>query len=174
VLFVLVVLVWLAWSRKMHKWQAGVLAAVALFSVFFINHFSGNYGWSVLFHYSFIGGKSPAEVSSHLSLREYAVAFAKGLAEIGGQQMSIWILLGIAAWHWLPRGFQPRGLLLSVALASLARLLLFPAVEDRYFAWAYLIVAVCFLKAMPSSTAQSGSDDPTDWHSGVSRPNKRE
>jgi hypothetical protein len=175
VLLVLVVLAWLAWGSKIHKWQAGVLAALALFSVFFINHFSGNYGWSVLFHYSFIGGKSPAEVSSHLSLREYAVAFAKGLEEIGGQQISIWILLGIAAWHWLPQGIQLRILLLPVALASLARLVLFPAVEDRYFAWAYLIVGVCFLKAMRSSTAQSGGDEATDF--GVLRSslaNKRE
>jgi hypothetical protein len=172
VLLVLAVLAWLAWSSKIHKWQAGVLVAVALFSVFFINHFSGNYGWSVLFHYSFIGGKSPADVSSHLSWREYAFAFAKGLEETGGQQISIWILLGIAAWHWLPEGFQLRILLLPVALASLARLVLFPAVEDRYFAWAYLIVGVCFLKAMRSSTAQSGGDEATGfglWRSSLAK-----
>jgi len=140
-------------------WDAGVLAGLALCSVLFINHFSGNYGWSVLFRYSFIGGRSPAEVSAHVSLREYAVAFARGLEEIGGQQMSIWILLGTAAWHWLKRTSPLRMLLIPVGLASVARLVLFPAAEDRYFAWAYLIVGVCFLEAMRSRTARSHSSD---------------
>lgn len=86
-----------------------------------------------------------------------------GLEEIGGQQMSIWILLGIAAWRWLPRASPLRMLLLPVGLASVGRLVLFPGAEDRYFAWTYLITGVCFLQAMRCWIAQHGRDDAMDF-----------
>jgi hypothetical protein len=110
-------------------------------------------------------GQSPemqlSDLREYASRRgwEYAMAFARGLEEIGGQQMSIWILLGIAAWHWLPRASPLRMLLIPVGLGLVALLVLFPAAEDRYCAWAYLIVGVCFLEATRSRTARAHSSD---------------
>jgi hypothetical protein len=164
VLLVLPVVGWLAWNGRLKLSYAGVLAGLALFSVLIINHFSGNYGWGVLFRYSFIGGRSPADVVSHVSLRQYAAAVVRGFTQISGQGMPFWILIGIASWYWLPRASQLRQLLLAVALAAMARFLLFPSPEDRYFAWAYLIVGVCFLEAIEMATSRDGRIDAAGGH----------
>ncbi len=160
VILVLLLVGWLVRNKRLPLSHAGALAALALFSVFFINHFSGNYGWSVLFRYSFIGGRSPAEVVPHVSLRQYAVTFALSLEQIAGQGMPLWILVGIASWYWLPRAFQIRQLLVPVALAAVARFMLFPSPEDRYFAWAYLIIGVSFLQAIDLANSHDKRGDP--------------
>ncbi len=102
ILIVLLVLVWLAGTGKLSLSHSAVLAVVAVASVLVINHFSGNYGWGVLFRYSFIAGKSPAEIGSHVSWRDYMVAVGHGLKEIGGQEIALWTLVGLATRRWLP------------------------------------------------------------------------
>jgi hypothetical protein len=135
-------------TGKLSLAHSAVLAAVAAASVWFINYFSGNYGWGVLFRYSFIAGRYPAEIASHVSLREYLVTLGRGLAGVGGQELALWTLLGLAAWRWLAQSFRARQLLVPVAVAAVFRFLLFPTPEDRYFAWAYLIVGAFFVEAI--------------------------
>jgi hypothetical protein len=123
-----------------------------------------NYGWSILFHYSFIGGRSPAEVPTHVTFRQYAVAFAKGAEQIGGQQMSLWILLGITAFYRGARPAKFRWMLVPFAVAAATRFVLFPTIEDRYFAWAYLVVGAAFLEGMfpnEASGSQPASSTPS-------------
>ena len=164
VLLVLILLAWLGFEGRLRFLHAGVLAALALCSVLFINHYSGNYGWSILFHYSFIGGRSPAEVPTHVTFRQYAVAFAKGAEQIGGQQMSLWILLGITAFYRGARPAKFRWMLVPFAVAAATRFVLFPTIEDRYFAWAYLVVGAAFLEGMfpnEASASQPASSTPS-------------
>ena len=97
IVIVLVLFGWLVWDRKLSGLYAGVLTALAIGSVEWINTLSGNYGWRVLLHYSFIGGKYPAEIRPGISLVEYAYAFAVN-AESLVPQLAPWLLLGIAAW----------------------------------------------------------------------------
>jgi hypothetical protein len=60
--------------------NAGVLLAAGIVSVAAINHFSGFYGWQMLFYTSVIGHTStPAETVVHISLREYLSAVKQGL-----------------------------------------------------------------------------------------------
>ena len=151
ILIVILLLAWLAGTGKLSLSQSAVLSLLAVASVLVINHFSGNYGWSVLFRYSFIGGRSPAEIAAHVSLRDYIVAVGRGVAGIGGQELALWTLLGLAAWRWLPKSLPSRQVLVPIALAAIARFLLFPTPEDRYFAWAYLIVGACFIEALDDS-----------------------
>lgn len=151
ILIVLLILAWLAWTSKLSLSQSAILGAVAAASVLVIDHFSGNYGLRVLFRYSFIAGKYPAEIVPHVSWREYFAALGRGLQEIGGQELALWTLIGAAAWRWLPKSFVSRQLLVPVAVAAVARFLLFPTPEDRYFAWAYLIVGACFIEAIGTS-----------------------
>lgn len=151
ILVVLLILAWLAGTGKLSPLQSAILAVVAAASVLVINHFSGNYGWRVLFHFSFIGGKYPAEIAPDVSWREYIVTVGRGLKEIGGQELALWTLIGIAAWRWLPKSSVARQLLLPIAFAVLARFLLFPTPEDRYFSWAYLVVGACFVEAIGNS-----------------------
>lgn len=151
ILLVLLVLVWFAATGKMSLTHSAVLALLAVASVAFINHFSGNYGWSVLFRYSFIGGRYPADIAPLVTWREYFSTLARGLGQVGGQELALWTLIGVAAWRWLPQSFRPRQLLIPVACAAIARFLLFPTPEDRYFSWAYLIVGALFIEAIDHS-----------------------
>ncbi len=155
VLFVLVVLTWLAWKKKLSPAQFGVLAALAGTSVLVINHFSGNYGWRVLFRYTFVGGRYIANVSPDLRIGEYLAAAAGGIKQIGNQEIALFVLLGLAALRWLPKTDLLRSILICVAAAAIWRFLLFPNPEDRYFAWAYLIIGAAFIRAVAS---RSGTD----------------
>lgn len=148
VLFVLVVLIWLAWTKRVSPSQFAVLAALAGTSVLAINHFSGNYGWRVLFRYTFVGGRYIAYVRPDLRLSEYLAAIAGGLKQIGNQETALFVLLGLAAVKWLPKTDRLRSLLICVAAAAIWRFLLFPNPEDRYFAWAYLIAGTAFIRAL--------------------------
>ena len=61
VLLTLVVILWLLLSARLPLYQATVAALLAVASVLAINHFSGNYGWLVLFRCSFLGCKPPLD-----------------------------------------------------------------------------------------------------------------
>ncbi len=150
VLFIIAILIWLAWTKRLSLRQFIGLAALACASVLVINHFAGNYPWRVLFRYTFIGGRNIAEVSPNLTLREYLTAIRSGVREIGGQEMAIFILIGLAAAKWLSRNDSLRPILLCVAIAATAHFLLFPSPDNRFFAWAYLIAGAAFIRAIPA------------------------
>ena len=144
VLLVIAALGWLVWKRKLSALQSSLFALAALGSVLFINQMVGNYGWTVLFRYSFIGGKYPAEMSAQLTLSEYVRAFTTGLQSIV-PQLAPWLLLGAAAWKWQSRY---RELLPVVAVTALVHFILYPSPEGRYLVWAYLITGIAFIAAV--------------------------
>jgi hypothetical protein len=144
VLVLLVVLGWLAVKGRLRLWIAGVFAAIGITSVQVINHFSGNYGYLVLFRYSFLGGRAPALIHAHLSAREYATVFLHGVVPIA-PQISLWIILAIAGCQlrsrfreWIP----------VLGLAAVLHFILFPSGEGRYLAWFYVFVGVVFIQAL--------------------------
>jgi len=144
VLLVIAVLGWLVWERKLSALRGSLFALAALGSVLFINRMAGNYGWTVLFRYSFIGGKYPAEISTHLTTAEYIRAFTTGLQAFV-PQLAPWILLGAVAWQWQSRY---RELLPVVAVTALVHFMLYPSPEGRYLVWAYLITGIAFIDAV--------------------------
>jgi hypothetical protein len=145
-LVVLAVLVWLVWNQKLSGKHAGTLAALGIASVVWINALSGNFGWKVLFRYSFISGKYPAEITPQLSLTEYAHVFV-GNAESIAPQLAPWLLLVIAVWSLKS---HERGFLLPVISACALHYVLFPSGEARYFTWAYLLTGILFIRAVVS------------------------
>ena len=147
VLVVLVVLIWLVYERRLTwTWAAG-LSAIAIGTVLFINHFAHNYGWSVLFHWTFLGGyRSPADIPPGITAREYVSAVVRGLAHIFSY-VTLWIFLGLAAWRRSP---SCRQLLAVTGLASAAHFLLFPSAEERYLIWAFLVAGVSFILSVMS------------------------
>lgn len=146
VLVVLALLGWLALDGKLPKSYAAALAALALASVQYINYFSGNYGWKVLLHYSLVGGRYPAKITTGITLSQYAHAFASN-AESLLPQLAPFLLLGVAAWKLRS---PDRRILAPVALAAIARYLLFPSAEARYFAWACMICGLVFINSVQS------------------------
>ena len=160
VLLVLAILAWLVWTRKLLVPYFLALAALAGASVLSINHFSGNYGWRVLFRYSFLGGRYIANVRPGLSLSEYLTAVAAGVRQIGGQEIALFVLIGLAATKWLPDSDLLRPLLLCVAVAAITRFLLFPSPENRYFIGAYLIAGAAFIRAIDEADLQPRTFGP--------------
>ncbi len=133
------VLGWLLWERRIAVSSGVLLAAVAVAVVLAINHWAGNYGWVVLFRYSFISGRYPAQEPHTLSLREYFNALFSGAAVIL-TRLSVWLLFGLLA-YWR----RPNRLLWVTAVAAALHFLMFPSPEDRYFVWAYIVAAISLI-----------------------------
>ncbi len=99
VLLVVAMLGYLLWEKRITLVDAGVFAALAIGSVLFINHFSGNYSWRVLFETSFLWGGSPGEVHPDFGLIQYLGVAARG-AETILPQVAIWLLLAWGRGSW--------------------------------------------------------------------------
>jgi len=140
ILVLLAVLAWMLWDEKVSIYVAAICALLAIAIVLGINHWAGNYGWIVLFRYSFIGGKYPAELPHSLSIREYLSGFFLGLT--GLPQLAIWILIGI--WAWIRK---PDALLLVTCLALVAHFVLFPSPEARYLVWGGIVAAAMLIRS---------------------------
>lgn len=151
-LIVLAVTAFLLWQKKLTFVDAGVIATLAAASVEFINHYSGNYGWRVLFHYSFIGGRSPAEVVPSFGLKEYLAVAARSV-ETMLPQITIWVLLGAAAWKL---SSPYREWLLPVWGAVALHFALFPSPESRYLIWAFVVTGVIFIAGLDKLTRDEG------------------
>lgn len=141
-LIVLAVLAWLGWEKRLPRAIAGGLAAAAVGIVLGINHWAGNYGWVVLFRFSFISGRYPAQIPHVLNLREYIHGLWNG-AYAMLDQVAIWVLLGILAWR---RRADP--LLMVAGCTAAAHFLLYPSGEDRYLIWAYVVAGVILIRSL--------------------------
>jgi len=142
-LLVIAAIGWLVWKRKLPTVWGSLLALLDIAMVLFIHHEAGNYGWAALFRYSFVGGKYPAEMPSHVSMLECVRAFATGLQSLG-PQLAPWILLGIVAWR---KDSRYREILTVVVMCVVAHFLLYPSPEGRYFVWAYLLTGIACINS---------------------------
>jgi hypothetical protein len=141
VLILFAVLAWLAWDKRLQRPVAGALAVAGLGMVLGINHWAGNYGWIVLFRFSFIGGRYPAQIPHVLTVGEYVHGLLRGAYAIA-DQAAVWVLLGILAWK---RRQDP--LLIVAGCAVTAHFLLYPSGEDRYLIWAYIVAGVSLIRS---------------------------
>jgi len=110
----------------------------------------GNYGWIVLFRFSFISGRYPAQIPHVLTIREYVYALVYGAVAVA-DRVAVWILLGLLAWR---RRQDP--LLIVVSFAVLAHFLLYPSPEDRYLVWAYVITGIVLIRSFDEQNRQTG------------------
>lgn len=170
-LLVVAVLGYLLWQKRMTLVDAGVISTLSVGSVVLINHFSGNYSWRVLFQFSFIAGRSPAEIDPRFSLAQYLGVAARS-AETIIPQVAIWALLGIVAWKW---SSPYRGWLIPVWIAVVGHFVLYPSPESRYLVWAFIVTGVIFVcaiqrptgvKPQPATIDMSEADGRTPVQSG--------
>jgi hypothetical protein len=146
----LIVLAWLTRRRRIRFFHGVMLGALAVAGVVLVNHFTGYYGWRILMQHSFI--KPEIEPLTHpvlISFHGYLHAVAS-LRVIPYTFMTIWLLVAIAVWKWLPSQSVFRNFLPLAGLSILARLAIYPNFEDRYFVWAYLLVGVALIQAAQS------------------------
>ena len=147
-LLLLAILGWLVWQKRLPYRLAAILAVLSVAIVGAINYWAGNYGWVVLFRYSFVTNQySPAQISHTLTLREYFSALTLGATGIA-THIALWILLGIFAWA------QSRNsVLIPIAVAVMAHFLMFPSNDDRYFVWSYIVVGILMIRSLRNSAS---------------------
>jgi hypothetical protein len=125
------------------------LSVLALASYFVIGHYSGDYGWSVLFYNSFVGGQpTPSETVFHVSLGMYLKQVVKGIyLLLTDGNFALYTLLGCLAL-WL-RKSSPYAQFAAVALgARIVSYLLYPNGDPRYTAVLYVMVPVALVIAV--------------------------
>jgi hypothetical protein len=125
------------------------LSVLALASYFIISHYSGDYGWSVLFYNSFQGGvTAPAETVLHVSMKMYLAQVVKGIyLLLADGSFAVYALLaGLALWL---RSSSPYAQMAAVVLsARMVSYLLYPNGDPRYTAILYVIVPVALVIAV--------------------------
>jgi len=151
VLLVMAVLGYLLWRKKINAMDASVLGMISAGSVALINRLSGNYSWRVLFQFSFIGGRSPAEIDPRFGISEF-IGVAIRNAETIVPQIAIWVLLGAIAWKVNP---SKSGLLIPVWVAVAAHYAFYPSPESRYLVWAFLVTGIILVTALQRQSAVS-------------------
>jgi hypothetical protein len=166
VLLVLTVLAYLAVSNHtIDRTKAAILAAVAIGSVFLINHFAGDYGARMLYYRAFLGVPlAPGEMTAHFGFHDYLAALRTGVTTIVHGDFIAFALMGLVGILKRP----PRAIL-GLAIVALVfnalHFLMYPLVEIRYFGLFYLamgITAASTLVGRPSSaawTASPGADE---------------
>ncbi len=142
VLLVLVLLAWLAWNKRISLYSAAAASLLACAIVLAIDRWAGNYGWTVLFRFSFIGGRYPALIPHTVSLREYMRAFVAGATSVF-PQMALWLLIGL--WSCMRR---PNPVLLLTACVAALHFVLFPSPEARYLMWACVVCGASLICSM--------------------------
>ncbi|HEV2387910.1 MAG TPA: hypothetical protein VGS20_11710 [Candidatus Acidoferrales bacterium] len=134
VLFVLAVLLWLAFSHRLRPHQAAVLALLACAVVGMIDWFSGNYGWCVLFDSSFVHPFSTGEpAGAKVTAGEYLSVFARNAHDLAGTYLPLVSLLGLAAIA-ANASRRVSVVLALVGSATLVRFLLYPTAQLRGYA----------------------------------------
>lgn len=142
---------------RMPGWRAAIYFVTGVGSVMAINRMAGNYGWTVLFQWSFLPGtSSPAEIHTPVTVHEYLGVFLTSLTSLLSR-LTIWTFLGFLAWTGA-RNLRP--LLTAAALATAAHFVLYPSPEDRYLVWAYVVAAIALVEwdsvrsSLPMRTAE--------------------
>jgi hypothetical protein len=151
ILLLFAVLAWSAWEKRLSYPVVALTAALGLGIVLAIDHWADAYGWVVLFRFSFVGGRYPAQIPHTLAVREYLSAFARGSLAVA-DRVAIWLLLAIVAWKRCPNF-----LLILVAAAATVHFLLYPSPEDRYLIWAYIVTGVLFIRSFENVIEKAGS-----------------
>jgi hypothetical protein len=139
-------------KRQLRFWQTAVLAALAIGSVFAINHYAGDYGIKMLYYRNFVGTPLiPGEMPVQYSARDYFPAFRSGLVLVAGSFFLPFLLAVIG-------GLASSSGVKTVAMVALAytalHFLVLPNWDDRWFGIFYLSMG---LAAAAGLATRSGS-----------------
>jgi hypothetical protein len=139
-------------SRKMEKWKGAVLAILAVASVFVINHFAGDYGWRMLYYRGFIAAPiAPGEFDAHFSFADYKHVLRSGITDLINGNFVTYLMFGVISY--LAAKNQVLGRIFLIVLAfSAVHFVLFPLVEDRYFALYYVVTGLTAIGALSAHT----------------------
>ena len=130
------VLVWLWLLGELEWTKAALLIALTAASEIFISHFG--YGWRSLYFHTFLGG-SPADVPRFTGA-DYVHALASGVTNALHSSLPVYAILWMLCLsHVRSPGW--RRILSVVGLFSLARFVIFPNYEPRYYGPFFIVTA---------------------------------
>jgi hypothetical protein len=154
VIFGLALLGLLVLTQRLQWWKAAVLAGSGVVTVLMINRLAGNYGWAALIHATYPQTMQiPGEEVARVSPRAYLLALRHSIPVLYESHLYLSAFLGATAVALFPRHRMAK-LVGTIALATLARYVLFPTWELRFYA---LFTLVCLLGFIAVIGEQIGS-----------------
>ena len=140
VLLVFCVIAYLGLTKQIDRPKLAALAAVALASVFIINHFAGDYGWRLLYYRGFIGPPlAPGEFVAHFTFADYERALRRGINGLLNGNFVPFFLLGLIGFFASAKRVMGKAFAVVVVFSA-AHFIIFPLTEDRYLA-VYFVLA---------------------------------
>jgi hypothetical protein len=134
----ILVLVYLAFRGELRIWMAAVLLGIAVATPVAIGHFG--YGWKALCSHTFkFVEMDPGLFVPVFTASDYLHALRYGLREAVLSGLAAYLLLGVVGWRLVPRMRWP---LLLCGLFSVAKFVIYPNFEPRYYALLYLLAAI--------------------------------
>ncbi|HME32899.1 MAG TPA: hypothetical protein VKG65_09130 [Terriglobales bacterium] len=129
-------------NHTIEKPKAAVLAAVAVGSVFLINHFAGDYGAKLLYYRAFVSTPmAPGELVPQVGWHDYLRGFRAGMVGIVHGNFIVFGLMGLLGWLKRPsRAIS--GLAIVTVVYSVVRFLIFPLADERYFALFFVATGI--------------------------------
>jgi hypothetical protein len=124
-----------------------VISAVAIASVWIINHFAGDYGPKVLYYRSFIEApNAPGEIVPTFGFHEYLAALKKGIAGAVHDFYIPFFLMGIiGVVKGLPKAVLE--VVLTTTLYTVAHIVIFPNPETRFFGPFFIAMGVALVSS---------------------------
>lgn len=140
-------------NRTIEKTKAAVLVTVAVGSVFLINHFAGDYGAKLLYYRAFVGTPlAPGEFVARFGFHDYLAGLRNGVAAVMHGDFLLFALMGVVGFLRRPsRGIW--GLMVVTVVYSAGRFVLFPLVEDRYFALFFVATGIALASTLRPASA---------------------
>jgi hypothetical protein len=150
------VLLYLALRRELRIWMAVVLLGIAVMTPVAIGHFG--YGWKALCSHTFkFTEMDPGLFVPIFTASDYLHALRSGLREAVLSSLVVYLLLCVVGWRLVPRMRRP---LLLCGLFSVAKFVVYPNFEPRYYALLYVLAAIGVCVAVGNRAGAAGFQDP--------------
>lgn len=134
-------------SQQLEKAKATALAALAVASVFLINHFAGDYGLRMLYYRSFVAiPLAPGELAPNFGIEDYLRAFRTAVSQTMSGSLPLFLFMGVV-------GVCAQRQRTSQAIAAVTgsylifHFLLFPSGQERFWGVFYVVCALVVMFA---------------------------
>lgn len=122
------------------------LALLAAGAYFAINEWAGTYGWTVLFHHTFLGFLTePAAFHGTVLPAQYIAVLKRGLYGVLYSSVPLFGMLWVVAFGLRRRAPLLQDLLVLIVATVAARYLLFPILWDRLLAPYYVLIVMLLI-----------------------------
>jgi hypothetical protein len=146
-------LLYLVLKGELRPWMAVVLIAISAITPMAINQYGG-YGWKALYSHTFkFTEMDPAIFVPTFTASDYLHALRSGVREALHSSLIAYLLLWVVDLRQVPRMRWP---LVLCAVFSVAKFVIYPNFEPRYYGLFYLVTAIGMCAAIQSQPGAQG------------------